>query len=344
MHTDDSSTLDSYKLFNSSCYGLKGLGATSVHALVTDPPYGISYQNHPWDKNLPNAQIWKDCLRVLKPGAFGLVFSSVRRMHRLMADLEDCGFVIRDVLFWAYLNGMPKSRNIALDIDKEMGIESTVVGTYDYVQGYQKGGAAHYKPESEKRKCEPASDLGIRFKGAGLSVKPAYEPIVLIQKPLSNGVSVAQNVIEHGTGALNLEDTRIPYKEGEDKVGHNPHPIGRVPPNIIRTDAFGDGYDKFFLVPKVRQQAEAFNYHPTLKPVELMRHLVKLVSFEGQMVLDPFAGSASTGVAALNLNRQFIGYELEPGYFDIALTRLNNVVKEHSDLSELVGANQLQLF
>lgn len=326
MHTTGAP--DQYRIFNASCYGLAGLEPDSIHALVTDPPYGISYQNHYWDKDLPSKQIWEDCLRVLKPGAFGLVFSSVRLMHRLMVDLEDSGFLIKDVLFWAYLNGMPKSRDVALDIDKELGVESTVVGKYDYVQGYKKGGADNYYTGSEKLKRAPASDLGIEFKGAGLGIKPAYEPVILIQKPVQKGLSVAQNIIRHKTGALNLEETRIPYAKGEGKVGHNPHPAGRVTSNMLRTDAFEDGYDKFFAVPKVRQHAEDFNSHPTLKPVELMHHLVKLVSFEGQTVLDPFMGSGSTGVAALALKRIFIGYELEQQYFDIAARRLDNTCKE----------------
>ncbi|MCU0451194.1 MAG: hypothetical protein MUC97_15365 [Bernardetiaceae bacterium] len=78
-----------YQLHNRSCYGLPGLADNSLHALVTDPPYGISFGGHYWDKDLPDPQIWADALRVLRPGAFGLVFSSVRLMHRLMVALED---------------------------------------------------------------------------------------------------------------------------------------------------------------------------------------------------------------------------------------------------------------
>ncbi|MCS6832725.1 MAG: site-specific DNA-methyltransferase, partial [Flammeovirgaceae bacterium] len=269
----NSTTLKPYELFNQSCYGLSPLSDNTIDALITDPPYGISFQHHKWDKALPKRTIWEDCLRVLKSGAFGLIFSSVRLMHRLMVDLEESGFIIKDVLFWVYLNGMPKSRNIALEIDKELGVKSKVVGKYTYVQGYRKGGAENYYSNSEKLKYEPISDIGIKYKGAGLGLKPAYEPIILVQKPIEKGLSVAQNVIKYGTGVLNIEQTRIPYANGEGKVGHNPHPCGRVSANIIRTEEFEDGYDKFFVVPKVRQHAEEFNHHPTLKPVELMHHL-----------------------------------------------------------------------
>lgn len=313
-----------FSIYNKSSYSLKELKDNSIDGIATDPPYGISYQGNYWDKDLPKREIWENCLRVLKPGGFGLVFSSVRLMHRLMVDLEDSGFIIKDVLFWSYLNGMPKSRNVALDIDKELGVESKVVGKYNYVQGYKKNGAVNYYADKEKLKYEPTSEFAKKYEGAGLGLKPAYEPIILIQKPIEKGLNVAQNIIKYGIGALNIEDTRIPYEKGENKVGHNPHPKGRVPSNIIRTEAFDDGYDKFFLIPKVRQKKEDFNYHPTLKPVELMFHLVKLISFKGQNILDPFMGSGSTGIACLKLKRKFIGYELDRDYFEIAKKRLNN--------------------
>ena len=314
-----------FTLYPESCYGLSQLADQSIDALVTDPPYGIGYQAHEWDKALPGAQIWQDCLRVLKPGAFGLVFSSVRLMHRMMVALEDNGFLIKDVLFWTFLNGMPKSRNVGLDIDRVLGVESEPNGHYRYVQGYKKGGAANYVVRDKKSRCQPASEEGKQYHGAGLGLKPAYEPIILVQKPLTDGLTVAQNLLEYGTGALNLEETRIPFEAGEEgKIGHNPHPKGRVAANLIRTEAWEDGYDKFFMIPKVRQHAEDFNKHPTLKPVALMEHLVKLVSFSGQQVLDPFMGSGSTGLACLALERKFVGYEINPEYFAIAERRLKS--------------------
>jgi site-specific DNA-methyltransferase (adenine-specific) len=315
-----------YQIHNQSCYGLEGVSDESIDAVITDPPYGIDFQAHEWDKALPDRQIWADCYRVLKPGGYALVFTSIRLMHHLMLHLEDSGFRIKDVLMWAFLNGMPKSRDVGLDIDKELEVESTKVGTYNYVQGYKKGGADNYYADKKKYRYEPASEEGKQYQGWGMGIKPCYEPIIMVQKPLPNGVNIAQNMLEHGTGALNLEDTRLPYEGGEGKVGHNPHPKGRVTGNVLRTNPFEDGYDKFFLVPKVRQHAEEYNHHPTKKPVSLMEHLVKLVTNQDGLVLDPFAGSGSTGVACIYQQRKFIGFEKDADYVAIAEKRLSSAV------------------
>lgn len=311
-----------YQIFNEDCIHLQSLSINSVDAIITDPPYGISYQNHYWDKDLPDNSIWKEALRILKPGGYALVFSSVRLMHRLMVSLEDTGFIIKDVLFWVHTNGMPKTRNISVEIDSALGVASEIVGEYKYTQGYVKGGKDHYYAEGKKYIKEPVSDLAKKFKGSGTNLKPAYEPVILLQKPIDSK-TIVENVLHYGTGVLNFEDTRIPYETGEDKVGHNPHPKGRIASNMIRTVTLEDGYDKFFTIPKVRQQVEDFNDHPTVKPVELMQHLVKLISFEDATVLDPFMGSGSTGVACLSLVRKFIGYEIDQNYFDIAARRMS---------------------
>jgi site-specific DNA-methyltransferase (adenine-specific) len=316
-----------FKIYPEDCSGLKEIEDCSVDAVITDPPYGISFQNNYWDKTLPDRKIWSDCLRVLKPGAFALVFSSVRLLHRLVVEIEDTGFLIKDILFWAFLNGMPKSRNIALEIDSLSGVDSKIIGKYSYIQGYKKGGAGSYKNRGVKNKYEPASEAGKKFKGAGLGIKPAYEPIVLVQKPLETKLTVTQNVLKYGTGVLNIDETRIPFAAGERNIGHNPHPGGRVTSNILRTEEFNDGYDKFFVIPKVRQHAEDYNYHPTIKPVDLMLHLTRLVTFEDHLVLDPFMGTGSTGSACAELNRRFIGYEKDPGYFKISQKRF----KEYFD-------------
>lgn len=354
-------------IYNEDCYGLKHLQPNSIHTLITDPPYGIAYQNKAWDKpkeyvekegheskkSCPDPKIWEDCFQVMKPGAFGAVFSFPRVMHRLMVDLEDRGFIIKDVLMWVYLNGMPKMQNIGLDIDKILGIESEIIGQYKYVQGYAQNEVENYKTKTIKHKRKATSELGRLYDGAGINLKPCYEPIIIIQKPIEKGLTIAENIIKYGTGALNLEATRLPYQKGEGKVGHNPHPKGRVPANILRTEKWEDDKDKYFYYgnesgeqitkqqinlesvilhkelhyEKVRQSKEKFNTHPTLKPVALMKHLVELLSFEGQTILDPFMGSGSTGVACKELlNRDFYGYEKETDYYQIAKKRIEQSI------------------
>ncbi|MEQ9439001.1 MAG: site-specific DNA-methyltransferase [Cyclobacteriaceae bacterium] len=333
--SEDSNDMLPYQVFHQECYGLAGIEQGSVDAVITDPPYGIGFQAHEWDKALPDGQIWKDCYRVLKPGGYLLVFSSIRLMHHLMLSVEESGFRIKDVLMWVFLNGMPKSRDVGLDIDKELGVESTKVGTYTYVQGYKKGGADNYYAEKEKSRYAPASEEGKHFQGWGLGMKPCYEPIIMVQKPLPEGSSTARNLLEYGTGAINLEDTRIPYEAGEEgKVGHNPHPKGRITGNVLRTDPLEDGYDKFFLVPKVRQHADTYNNHPTKKPVKLMEHLVRLVTHKNALVLDPFMGSGSTGVACVSEHRNFIGFEQQAEYISIAEKRLSVALRHLTEKSK----------
>jgi site-specific DNA-methyltransferase (adenine-specific) len=310
-----------YQIFNEDSTFLNQIDQNSIDAIITDPPYGINFQKHEWDKSLPNQQVWEASYRVLKPGGYMLVFSSIRLMHRMIINIEDAGFDLKDILFWGHLNGMPKSRNVALDIDKELGIESKEIGTYKYVQGYKKDKPDNYYLDTQKTIKEPASELAKKYKGAGLGLKPTYEPIILLQKPISE-INIAKNIIKWGVGCLNIEETRMPYNNRDKKVGHNPHPLGRTSGNILRTENFNDSYDKFFVVPKVRSR-EIVEDHPTQKPIALMDHLVKLVSFTDHKVLDPFMGTGSTGVSCLNNERYFIGYEIDKTYFNIAEERLN---------------------
>ncbi len=333
-----------YNFIHSDCQlAMSNMEDCSIDCIATDPPYGINFQAHDWDKSMPDIDVWSDTLRVLKPGAYATIFSSIRLMHRVMCQLEDVGFIIKDVLFWSYLNGMPKSRNIALDIDKQLEVESEVVGYYKYVQGYKKGGSKTYTSNIKKQKLEPSSEKANLYKGAGLALKPAYEPIILVQKPIEKGLSVAQNIIKYGTGALNIEQGRLPYSRDDKKVGHNPHPFGRVPANILRMEPFEDGYDKFFMVPKVRQNKEDYNHHPTLKPVYLMEHLIRLTSFEGMTVLDPFMGSGSTAIASVINDRKVIGIEKDFEYIQIARRRIEEMLSD-STISSKKVSEQMSFF
>ncbi len=345
----------------------------SVDAIVTDPPYGLGFMGKEWDRldeGLPQpctcddpawvieypdgppsssirAQRWHEqwaraACRVLKPGGHLLAFGGTRTYHRLTCGIEDAGFEIRDCLGWFYGQGFPKSLNL---------------------EG-----------------------------GLGTALKPAHEPIVFARKPLAG--TVAANVAEYGTGALNIDASRVggrwppnvllghgecctaddcgpccPVAEVDRQSG--PAGGGILKPykrashdyySGIRPDSFGGGYDdtggasRFF--PRFRYESKASgternrgleslpvrvggglnstvvgdsrsgrvtrqqNIHPTVKPIELMRWLVRLVTPPGGLVLDPFAGSGTTGIAATREGFRFVGIELAE-YAPLARARIS---------------------
>ena len=319
-----------FRIYEKSSYGLTEIESNSIHAAIMDPPYGINLEE--WD-TLPDNQIWADCLRVLKPGGFLLCFSSIKFQHIFTQNLLNAGFEFKDVLLWAYLNGRVPPINLDKKVDSLLNNERDVIGEYNYIQG---------SPNSKKKdsytiknKKTKATDDSEKWVGFGTGLKTAYEPIIMVQKPIEK--SLAENVLKYHVGALNIDSTRIPFEDGETDVGHNPHPLGRVMSNIIQTENFGDfnkyfninshdETDHFLFYSKVRDGKKTGNIHPTKKPVQLMQQLIKLVTLENQIVLDPFMGSGSTGVAANLLKRQFIGYEKEHDYFLISQERLKSKI------------------
>lgn len=187
---------------------LRDMPNCSVDALGTDPPYGLNFMNKEWDRGIPGPEYWSEILRVLKPGSCGVVMGAPRLYHRLVCVIEDSGFEIRDCIMWLYGSGFPKSHNVALGIDKYLGHKNRgqVIPTASTKQACGtplKGNIVEdYKPQTEE--AEP-------WIGYGTALKPAYEPIVLIRKPLEG--TVAQNVLKYGVGALNINDTRIGNEE-----------------------------------------------------------------------------------------------------------------------------------
>ena len=303
-----------FNIYPKKCDGLNEIKDNSIDAIVTDPPYGINLEQ--WDK-MPQKTIWKDCFRVLKPGGFLLCFSSIQFQHVFTKDILEGGFIFKDVLLWVYLNGRVSPIDADKKIDKLLGNEREIIGKYNYIQGspnsHKKSG---YTQKNNKTKASVKAQAWVGF---GTGLKTAYEPIIMVQKPLEK--SLADNLLKFNVGALNIDKTRIPYDKDETKVGHNPHPLGRVMANVIQTENFGD-YQKFFFVGKVRDGKKTGNIHPTVKPLELMDCLNTLVTLEGQTILDPFMGSGSTGVSANRLNRNFIGYEDIKSHFEISQRRL----------------------
>ncbi|ASR84910.1 DNA methylase [Mycobacterium phage StevieRay] len=291
-------------LYHGDCRDvLAELADASVDAVVTDPPYGLEFMGKDWDapwrtgngfrrsqnpsdtgrdnvfgrqsKRGPEYfagaefQQWctqwaTECLRVLKPGGHMLAFGGSRTWHRLACAVEDAGFEIRDSIAWLYGSGMPKSLDVSKAIDKAAGAEREVVGVRD--GGPDMRGNNYGRSSGERVVAEvtvPATDAAKQWQGWGSALKPAFEPIVVARKPLAG--TVAANVLEHGTGALNIDACRIAATDkltagrrtrnapipGDDRTetgkgamyapGHQfyyvPNDAGRWPTNVVLDDA-----------------------------------------------------------------------------------------------------------
>jgi DNA modification methylase len=387
---------------------LEGLPAESVHAVVTDPPYFLGdsgFMSRDWDDFSDSRQYqewcreWAGlCRQVLKPGGHLLAFGGNTRHHRLFSGVEDAGYEVRDTLTWHYGSGFPKALDVSKAIDKQADAEREVVGTKEGQPGYSDtentgqirptehaGGYDSYLDETA-----PATDAAERWDGFKTALKPATEFVVLARKPLGEG-TVAENVQEWGTGALNVDGCRVetdgnrPDRGGEnngsDSVfgqvqGSNyatgTTTKGRYPSNVVfdqqaaeqldrevgelgvsrggsdaspfenggmyaneherdydATPGKGDsgGPSRYFYTSKATKAERTLdgrieNAHPTVKPHDLMEWLVRLVTAEGQTVLDPFAGSGTTCKAAKDLGREFIGIEKQPKWADVARVRV----------------------
>ena len=275
------------------------MDADSVDAIVTDPPYGLGFMGKKWDA-LPPGQAWAEAaLHVLKPGGHLLAFGGTRTWHRLAVAVEDAGFEIRDSIAWIYGTGFPKHK---------------------------------------------------------ATLKPAFEPVVMARKPFKG--SLVANVAKHGVGLLNIDECRIGetvetwpasrrYGGGRGDApaasavafgrdsspartqATGEAPAGRWPANVILDECTREqvgGPAKFFYAakaPKSERPVVDGIAHPTVKPLSLMRHLVKLVTPAGGTILDPFAGTGTTLEAATLEGFHSIGIERESDYLPLIHARLN---------------------
>jgi site-specific DNA-methyltransferase (adenine-specific) len=408
---------------------MKTLPDNSVDSVVTDPPYELGFMGKEWDKTgiANSVDMWREVLRILKPGGYLLSFGGTRTYHRMACAIEDAGFEIRDMVSWIYGSGFPKSLNIGKAVDKLQGNEREVVGTQ--MLG---GNAAQSTKEKGGTYASNTNAVGVKpievkltkgtseWEGWGTALKPACEPCVLARKPLSEK-TVALNVLKWGTGGINIDGSRVGTEEtitnhsrgiesaiSKGKYGDssaqethqtNGQTFGRFPANLIYDGSdevlevfpntgisrggnagvlnnkvygeyateknndgtgFGDSGSaaRFFYCakasksernmwceemeeqqmdesrkegnpggdnPRNRGVHKRTNNHPTVKPLALMRHLITMVTPPKGTVLDPFAGSGSTLVAAKELGFDFIGIEKEPEYVKIAEARINAV-------------------
>ena len=191
----------------------------SIDSIVTDPPYGLSFMGKKWDYGVPGVDIWKECLRVLKPGGYLLAFAGTRTQHRMCCNIEDAGFEIRDMIAWVYGSGFPKSHNISKTLDKIVGAERDIVGiNQNYHSEDKRSGTGESQhgisdgsfsnPKSASVIAIPATDEAKKGEGWGTALKPALEPITVARKPLSEK-TIAANVLKWGTGGINIDGCRV---------------------------------------------------------------------------------------------------------------------------------------
>jgi site-specific DNA-methyltransferase (adenine-specific) len=207
---------------------MAGLDDCSVDAIVTDPPYELGFMGKSWDASgiAYDLEVWLQALRVLKPGGHLLAFSGSRTYHRMVCAIEDAGFEIRDQIMWLYGSGFPKSHDVSKAIDREAGAERRVLAveyissrsmlsrSSQAINGYRPPGEKYSGERKSNRdgfslseKTAPATPEAEQWSGWGTALKPAHEPIVVARKPFKG--TVAQNVLAHGTGALNIDGCRV---------------------------------------------------------------------------------------------------------------------------------------
>lgn len=390
---------------------LKGVPDNSIDSIVTDPPYGYKFMGKSWDKAIPSVEIWEECLRVLKPGAFAFVMSGPRQdcFSRMIMNLEAAGLrTYFTSLFWTYATGFFKAHNISKAVDKKFDAKrEIIVRNPNSRENCDKSNTIYESGTVGKTAfiTKPATEEARRLDGsyAGFQPKPAVEVIIVAMKPLDEK-SYTDQALSNRKGITWLDDCRIPYKDEQvasrdltKQKSYNGNQVqasegdewivndrGRVPANLLVSDdvlndtsryfsldAWADFNIKdlpeqiqrnlpFLVVPKAsKKEKEAGledlddkilvedyrikennvpykarpkprkNEHPTVKPIMLMAYLITMGSRENDIVLDPFAGSGTTCVAAKILNRKYFGIELSPEYREIAVRRLKNMDKDN---------------
>lgn len=388
--------MKAWELRQGDCIELmRALPENSIDAIVTDPPYGLSpdgkartwddiedgktrggFMGKGWDAAVPGVTWARECYRILKPGGHIVAFGGQRTIHRLTVSLEDAGFSIRELFGWLNWQGFPKSLDASKALDAHHGAEREVVGQVDKLDSFGAHAAAIYGdgPDHGGKMSitAPATEDARAWEGFGTALKPCLEPAVIARKPLIG--TVAENLIEWGTGALNIDGCRYAYgdeawpgpQEKHDSISrgrtdlsvyaagfaketqeHKMSALGRWPANVFATpkasrsereagceglaskrreDVTGRGEDSAgqqHARSGMTRTGDIRNHHPTVKPVKLMRWLCVLVGCRpGSLILDPFTGSGTTGIAALRAGFRFLGMEREPEYVEIARARI----------------------
>lgn len=341
---------------------LQEMPESSVHAFITDPPFNMEHgsgiNGKEWDA-LGDAEAYErwneawatEALRVLKPGGHIACYGAANTHHRLWCGIEDAGASIEDSVIPIHARGMPKGHNQAPNIDELLGVEGEYgeAKTERYESNLKTGSAgtptgAYSRAwldnedvvERNARQYLPESEEAKRFDGFARDLKPAHEPVVIARKPISED-SIAANLLQHGTGALNIDEARIP----SDDKNHD-----RYPADVILGECVAEALDaehgasRYFYTAKPTSAEKTLNGairndHPTVKKLGDLEFLIKLLTLEGQVVLDPFAGSGTTLRAAKGLGREFVGIEIDEEFADVARARAGLQPEDPSNVRPL---------
>ena len=284
-------------LYRGDCLDvLAAMEPQSVDAIVCDPPYGLGFMGRKWDALPPGVDWARLCWRVLKPGGHLVAFGGTRTVHRLATAIEDGGFEIRDMVSWLYWSGFPKSKNVALSIDKGEGHPNRgraipTASTYQASDTEQ----AHKLTSNPVGPYEPQSEAAKKWDGYGTALKPAQEPAVLARKPLSGTVAV--NVLQHGTGALNIDGCRFAYGDEawpgpRDMPPAVPQPTFGASPKNILNYAAGTGRNGQQFDPTIGRWPANIYAHPKASRSEREAGCERLPGRTGAEATDRTAGSA----------------------------------------------------
>jgi len=359
----------------------------SVDAIVTDPPYGLSFMGKKWDYDVPSVDVWAECLRALKPGGHLLAFAGTRTQHRMAVRIEDAGFEIRDMIAWVYGSGFPKSLNLKdewqgwgtalkpalepITVARKPLIGTVAENVLQHGTGAINvdGGRVGFVSDAD-RKESTAKNQHADFGTQPMTNNNVYGDYSMIQPanynppgrwpanfihdgseevvglfPQSNGGAFPKksNIptgkhYDGGWGAVdNKERTemgsgsaaRFFYCAKASKADRDAGLDGSHSKQMDESRKQGNpGGDN----PRNRGVQKRTNFHPTVKPTDLMRYLCRLVTPPNGIVLDPFNGSGSTGCAAVLEGFQYIGIEREAEYIAISEKRIQNALERKNQV------------
>lgn len=317
---------------------MKSYADNIFSSIVTDPPYGLSFMGKDWDHGIPGVPYWKEALRICKPGSFMLAFGGTRTYHRLACAIEDAGWEVRDCIQWIYGSGFPKSHNkfglegygTALKPAYEPILVAMKKCEGTFAKNAEKWGQAGLNIDGCRISCDLDKEDLSRGRKATNAIFQSCKKTIHIEAN-DKGRWPANVILDEEAGVMLDEQSGVlksgkvkPYK----RKGKNPYSGGFGDYNNTFSSSKG-GASRFFYCAKASPSERGQNNHPTVKPLKLMKYLLTLVSPpKDGLILDPFAGSGSTIVAAKHLNINAIGIEKESEYVEIAASRINSLIQQ----------------